>query len=345
MLLVVISTAMACGASQSPGVGAELPQPRLVLKLSADSNDMAYDPVRNAVWLAESSAPNYLDRFDASSGHLTRFLLPTSEYAGPDSQVKVDANGNVWMSEGYNLIRLDIATDQISWTTLSVNDPDALSGAFDATLGGTWITGIGVAGDALLIARRNVGAIVRLDKSFKEIARFPISSTFAGATDINVDQSGRIALLGGYAVGKKLALLAADGQLIQTIDLVGHRLVAAADRMVISDGRDNGAIVTSNAGGLAVDRRITARTDGSLAAPDPTGGEVLYDRRTGVIERVDRGTVLATYTIPQTLIYPRGGGARPYWVRLQVMAVTVDVRGDIWFVMNGTNEVQEIVAA
>src|SRR6266545_5231788 len=176
MLLVVISTAMACGASQSPGVGAELPQPRLVLKLSADSNDMAYDPVRNAVWLAESSAPNYLDRFDASSGHLTTFLLPTSEYAGPDSQVKVDANGNVWMSEGYNVLRLDIADNKVASTTLSANDPDALSGAFDATLGGTWITGIGIAGDGLLIARWNVGA-VWIDRSRKSRdSRFPQTS-------------------------------------------------------------------------------------------------------------------------------------------------------------------------
>ena len=234
---------------------------------------------------------------------------------------------------------------QVASTTLSANDPDALSGAFDATLGGTWITGIGIAGDGLLIARWNVGTIVRLDRSFKEIARFPVSSNFAGATDINLDASGRIALLGGYAVGKKLALLTADGQLIQTVDLVGHRLVAAGDNMVISDGRDNGAIVTSNAVGLVVDTRITASTAGSLAAPDPTGGEVVYNRHTGVIERVDKGAVLATYTIPQTLVYPRGGGGKPLWVRLQVMGLTVDVRGDIWFVMNGTNEVQEIVAA
>jgi hypothetical protein len=336
--------------SQAPLV-TTLPMPQIVVKLSETPSDIAYDPGRNAVWLAQTAigGPDYLDRIDTSSGTLTSFLLPIQDFAGPDSQIKVDNTGNVWMSDGYTLLRLDAGSKQVSSITLPTMDPDAVSGALDSSLvtSGTWITGIGTAGDGLLVARKNVTALVRLDSSFKEVSRFSLPPSYAGATDIYVDQSGRIDLLGGYTVGKTLGVFTSAGQLNQTLKIVGQRLRVVAGTIVVSGGLDNGALVNSNASSLSANITFTVGNLSSLAAPDPTGGEVLYDGLAGAIERVQNGVVTASYSVPRSMVCPPqppgGGGCFP--AASDVSTLTVDMRGDIWFTVSGSNDLQEIVGA
>ncbi len=344
-----LSTSIPSTRNQSP-LGAALPQPRNVLTLSETPTQIAYDPDRNVIWLAQTTTggPDYLDRVDASTGTVTTFRLPVVDFAGPDSQVKVDGAGNVWMSDGYTLLRLDVGSKHVASITLPAKDPDALIGALDPNSAspGTWITAVGIVGEGLIVARQNVGALLRFDSSLKPVARFRIPAGFAGATDIYVDQNDRIELLGGDSVGKMLGLFTGDGQLIQKVNILGIHLINAAGRVVVSGGLDNGAIVTSSAAGLTTDTRLTIGTVGSLAAPDPTGGEVLYDGLARVIERAKNGTLIASYRLPRTMICPPQppGGPGCFLAASQAMALTVDMRGDIWFTVGGSNQLQEIVA-
>ena len=343
-----LSTPIPSTRNQSP-LGAVLPQPQIVLTLSETPTQIAYDPNRNVVWLATTTTggPNHLDQVDASTGAVTTYRLPVADFAGPDSQVKVDGAGNVWMSGGYTLMRLAVGSKRVVSITLPATDPDALGGAFaPPTSPGTRITAIGTVGDGLFIARQNVAELLRFDSSLKPVGRFRIPKDFAGSTDIYVDQNDRIELLGGDSVGKSLGLFTGDGQLIQKVNVLGMRLATAPGRVVVSGGLDNGAVVTSTAADLTADEKLTIGTVGSLAAPDPTGGEVLYDGLAGVIERATNGTVIAGYRLPKARICPPQppGGPGCFLVASQVTVLTVDMRGDIWFTVSSSNELQEIVA-
>ena len=347
-----LSTPIPSTHNQSP-LGTALPQPRIVLTLSETPTQIAYDPDRNVIWLATTTTggPDHLNRVDASTGAVTTFRLPVADFAGPDSQVKVDGAGNVWMSDGYTLMRLAVGSKHVASITLPVKDPDALGGALtpNSASPGTWITAIGIVGDGLLVARQNVGALVRFDSSLKPVARFRIPTDFAGSTDIYVDQNDRIELLGGVSLGKTLGLFTGDGHLIQKVNVFGMRLATAPGKMIVSGGLDNGAIVTSSAAGLTADTTLTIGTIGSLAAPDPAGGTVLYDGLAGVIERASNGAAIASYRLPKARICPPqppqpNGRTSCFLVASQITALTVDMRGDIWFTVSSSKELQEIAA-
>jgi len=346
-IVAIACIVAACGAvapsSTAPGqrrapVAAIPLQLKTILTLTQTATNIAYDAGRNVIWLAETGfgAPGYLHRIDPSTGAEKSFKLPTEQFAGPDSQIKVDASGDVWMSNGYVLMRLQLGSQAVASVTIATGDPDALEQALDPTLGGTWVTAIGIAGDDVLIARRNVAALQRFDSSFRQTSRYGLPASFAGSTDIYVEQSGQIEVLAGAAVGKVLGVFTSDGKMVQSIDVQGNRLAASGDMMVVSGGIDNGAVITWTPTGLVADTSLTIGTYGSLAVPDPTGGIVLYDRRSGQIVHVQNGSVTTTYSLPTSEVsLPGPPGVRPFSAPLQITNLVVDSQGDLWLVGGG----------
>ena len=320
-------------------------QPRLWGELQSQPSGFTYDPGTDSVWFAETGfgSSNYLDRLSAATGEISRFELPTSDFAGPDSQIKVDAAGNVWMSDGYVLLRFDATTERVTELTFAASDPNETAASDDPLLGGSWITAIGIDGNDVLVARRNVSAVISIDSSMTEVKRFVVPANYAGATDIAVDSArDEVLLLEGNAVGKQLGLFTRDGQLLRNVDVVGRHLTSTGGSFVISDGADNGAILTVDASTATV-TKVVAGSVGSLAAPDPAGSEVIYNDRLGTVDRVTAGKVTASYVLPLVTVYPRGGKVEALSTKQRIIGLVVDKLGNIWFATTAVKQVQEIV--
>src|SRR5207245_2398930 len=93
------------------------------------------------------------------------------------NRVVPDASGAVWFNtDGYQLIRLDPVTGAITSLHLALKVPGT-----NWQNGGTWISAIAPDGVDVVIARRNVPYLTRVNGSMRVGGTIPLPAPFAGS--------------------------------------------------------------------------------------------------------------------------------------------------------------------
>lgn len=163
--LTVLSL-VGCAADAHAGDPTSMPtakvlRPSLSVALPDAVFSLAFDPVRDAVWFPSMvlSGPKTLDEVSASTGAvLAKFTLPVAQDVGFEDSVRVAPDGDVWVTEGYALIRVTPATGAVQSIPLPLDVAGApLAGPETVTAnGGSWVSGMTLTSRSVLIGRSNV---------------------------------------------------------------------------------------------------------------------------------------------------------------------------------------------
>jgi hypothetical protein len=317
-------------------------------------SDLAYDQARNAIWFVGfDGSDKFVFRVNAATSQVEKWPLPPGDYVGVYVQVKTDAAGIVWISDGYQVVRFDPATHQATTHEFSLNVPGALPGALTGGNPGTWVSGIVPSNGGLLVARHNVPWLTRLDASLAEVGRIPVSADDAGAQDLAVIGSTIFLERDGAALG--LDLIDQSGSLLASVPGQGGRLEVAGDR-VLRHGRSSQYDVTIE--WVNTDGTTEAVGQGNSAYPDPRGGVTLFRHVNGIqdqeLQRVVNGTVVSSVTLQGRTVQPNdcpaviapSGSIQPTCPEARIMFdlsdLVTDADGVTWYVSTNTTVIYRV---
>jgi hypothetical protein len=343
------SSAVADG-SVSPGVASAIPSlPAVSLTLPADSYDLAYDQARGVVWLAvmQISEPDWLYAVGAD-GSFERWPLPEVQHNGFLSQVEIDSQGAVWVTEEYVLTRFDPASGEASSIALSEEAPDAIPGALDPgnPNPGTWLSAIAPFGDGVLAARNNVAAFVGYDSTLASVATIRVASPYAGPSDLLVT-GDRIVALGGQATLDRLALFSLDGTLVRETGGIAAtpetRLSSAGDSTILVTGNPPSIVTLTD---LAIHQVAGCGMAAGATMAEFGNGEdtICYDRQSATIRRAGNGeAVVVQLEMTEGEIWqPPPGGRVKVRTAPTLSDMLVDRNQTLWFFILGSSELRGV---
>lgn len=322
-------TGVARATASVPG-----PAARSVVGLAGEAYDLEYDPARGRLWLAimRATGPDELVSVDVETLEQAAWTLPDADYGGFLSRVKLGADGAVWVTQPYRLVRFDPASSSLAERTFDLVVPDALPNALDpgTLLPGTWISAIAPDADTVLVARNNVPYLVRVDDSLVEVERIPVPDPYAGAQDLVVAAPDRIWLLSGPTALASVALLRRSGAVVSAVAGGGTRL-ASADGRTIALGVGGGSAQLNPDGSLS--------SGPGLGSSDPSRAAVLgsrtviYDAGTGVIALFHGPDEIGRLILDERRIeLPNpAGGTTIGRIRPAVNDVALDGKGRVWY--------------
>jgi hypothetical protein len=315
--------------SSAPG-----PVAQSVVGLAGDAYDLEYDRVRGKLWLAimRATGPDELVAVDVETLEQAAWTLPDADYGGFVSRVKIGADGVVWVTQPYRLVRFDPASSSLVERAFDLVVPDALPNALDpaAPLPGTWISAIAPDADTIVVARNNVPYLVRLDDSLAEVERIPVPDPYAGAQDLVVAATDRIWLLSGPTVPAAVVLLGRNGEVVSEVAGGGTRL-ASADGRTLALGVGGGSAQLNPDGSFSSGPAL-GRSDPSRAAV--LGSRTLiYDAGIGAIVLFDGPTEIGRLSLDERLVeVPNpAGGTTIGRIRPAVNDVALDGKGRVWY--------------
>lgn len=296
------------------------------------------------------SEPDYLYRI-STTGVSTRWRLPETTHNGFLSQVKLDSNGKVWVTEEYRLVRFDPVTEQMTSLILPVESQAAFNDALesDNPMPGTWISSIAPIADGVLVARQNVPQLIRVSSDLKVIESVQVPDDYAGARDLAIDGDTTYALT-GQSRGLKVGLLKLDGTLISEAAVPGlmpeSRFQGSGSQIIVSGTAGIASRIEVIQTGMLTAEPvlpISIPSDRSLAAIGPDGGTVVWNAKQGAIQRVETGRVVSQLSMEKQpgLVFPppqADGGAAPAQSILippMIDALAVDNRGWAWYSIAG----------
>jgi hypothetical protein len=299
--------------------------------------DLAYDSANDAIWYAQQdvSLPDRLFRYDIKTTATSEWEIPDSDYNGFLSQIKVDEEGAVWITQPYRLTRFDPKSETARSVDFTLEVDGALPGGSDPNdpAPGTWVSSIGFAGPDVLVARNNVPDLIRINADLEELGRIKVPEPYAGATDIAVDVDGTVYLLPGVTEAPVVSVLRADGT-VESLGVEANRLEAVDGSVYLSGGTGSGLLLRAS----GVVGELLPTTDGgpeSRSAHHPDGGAIVFDAGARTIQKVRDGLVVATYVFPTETVAvnnPLNGEPLSAVVQPAVHDLIVDRRGHVWFV-------------
>ncbi len=322
-------TGVARATLSAPG-----PVARSEVELAGEAYDLEYDPVRGKLWLAimRATGPDDLVSVDVETLGQEAWALPDADYGGFLSRVKIGADGAVWVTQPYRLMRFDPGSSSLAERTFDLFVPDALAGALDpgAPLPGTWISAITPDAGAILVARNNVPYLVRLNDLLVEVERIPVPDSYAGAQDLAVAGPDRIWVLSGPTAPPSVALLRLDGEVLAEVEGGGTRLASAEGR-TIALGVGGGSVQLNPDGSFSTGPGL-GRSDPSRAA-GLGSRTVIYDAGAGTITLFEGSIVIGQLVLGERMIeVPNpAGGTTIGRIRPAVNDVALDGKGRVWY--------------
>jgi len=190
---------LGAGTGVVPLAGARPLTAAVSVSLPADVFSLAFDPARDAVWYPVMTpyGPSTLYEMSARTGKVeAHFALPATTGDGLVSSTRVAADGDVWVSEPYRLVRVDPSTATVTSVDLSVSVPGAEADP-NAALPGTWIAAMTIATDSVLVARNNVPFLEQWSLDMKPMADVPIPSGASRTFDMITGHDGILATVAG----------------------------------------------------------------------------------------------------------------------------------------------------
>lgn len=342
ILLLRAGSTSVSPAPAAPGAGmaSTAASPRAAVELSTADlpgpiYDLAFDQARDSLWYAcmSSDGPDALYQFDIASGKTVHWPLPPTDHNGFLERVAVAPDGSVWVTEDYNVVRVDPGSGSVITHAFPMTDPDATTTALDQNNGspGTWPSAITFDSQGMtLVARHNVKSLVRLDSSLAVIGRIQLPAAMVGPGDL-IDTGG-VVYAAPYLGDGPGVLFSEQGVLIgRTEQPVGRFSVSGTAVAAIGP-----------AGGL---RRVSsdATTEpwqmGVDGAPKDrlvvaAGGAALYEDGPGTIEWISpSGGVegrLSLAAVPLQVEDPKGEVVTVL-DRHEVGAIAVDGTGSVWY--------------
>ncbi|MGD0247903.1 MAG: hypothetical protein ABSB75_02515 [Candidatus Limnocylindrales bacterium] len=321
----------ASGAVASPASFKELAK----VDLPGPVYDLAYDRVSNSLWYVymTSGAPAALYRYDIATGHVATWPLPPTDHNGLLERVALAPDGSVWVTEDYNVVRVDPGSGAVLTHSFPLADSDATSAALDPNnpSPGTWLSAIAFDSQgSAMVARHNVKSLVRLNSSLSVIDRIQLPAGMVGPGDL-VDSNGVVYAAPYTGVGPAV-VFSEKGVLIGTT-------AQKVSRFSVSGGE----VASIGATGLS-----RVRADASLASwlPRPggspkdllaltDGGAAVYEEGPCVIEWISpAGAVEGRLALPAVPIQMGIAGGTPKTVLSyhEVGAIAADKAGSIWYV-------------
>lgn len=350
------ATGSLTGPLSSPS---QLPQPRPVraVRLDTEAHDLVYDRLTNSLWLATmgSGGPDFLYRVDADTHESERWQLPETDHNGFLSEIEVADDGGVWIAYEYLLVHFDPETKTMVSHQFPIVQPEA------DRAGGTWISGLGAAGDEVWVARNGLAVLVLLDSTMDQGQQLELPSSFVGAVDVATTGDELFALrpgrddgLGNITDGG-VGIFARDGQLKAFA-------AAQATRLLVIDGRvlaRGGDSTWAETAWIGPDGSVDLLEPGSnhaLATAASTEAVITYELPfgpdPGLIERHEHGSTTIVVSFPKELVetticrhgirYPNPSvspspepSCPPQWVGApDITAMSVDASGALWYVDN-----------
>ncbi len=290
---ILLTLTAACGLA-TPGSVKPIIQPSTVastqtskvVSISSGAYKLAYDAPRKLLWFAEisRSGDDFLWSVGVDSGRISKYPLPSVEYNGYTTQIKVSPDGAVWVSLPYELARLDPADGTVRSLEISEKAAGALPAATDrsAPLPGTWISDILFDGNAALVARVNVPYLTRVDAMLGQSQDLPLPDSHAGSKGMVRATDGWAYLLPGWDRAGSILALSPDGSLTPIGGLDGTRLSThGADVTVLMET----TMVATLRSGKATPADVGyGRRPNWIQATD-SGFRVEYDEQSGVLTR------------------------------------------------------------
>ncbi len=209
VIILSMSTLAACGSEPVPtttsrGAAATATSPSLpsdiplasdlspatkIAVLPSPVGEIVFDARTQTIWadaIAESTP--VLLGVSAKNGRLIRDVeLPGDADIGVTHHLRISPDGSVWITRGYRVSRLEVATGRLESLRLSDDAPGRLPAATDANgpQPGTWISAIAFTGtgDALL-ARNSVTSLTRLSPQLTTIGHIPVPGDVPGPSDM-----------------------------------------------------------------------------------------------------------------------------------------------------------------
>jgi hypothetical protein len=323
--------------------------------LDTESYDLAYDRATNSLWLAtmRSDGSDFLYRVNAETQESQRWQLPDTDHNGFLTEVEV-ADDGVWLTYEYLLIRFDPETQTMASQKFPIVQPEA------NRYGGTWISGLGPAGNAVWVARNGLPELVLMDPAMHEAERLELPAEFVGPEDVAA--VGRdVYVLGpsrddgqGNVTQGGVGIFSGDGQ------LKGFGAIESA-RLQVSDGRVLARGGDSRGGETAwisSDGRVDRLEPGSydiLGIPASAEAVITYyippGDAPGLIERHQGGVATILVSFPRHVIHPGFCGppmmpiasgsssaeptCPPMWVGApNITGMAIDAAGALWYLEN-----------
>jgi len=189
-------------------------QPAVSRTLPGRAYDLAYDPDRNAIWyavmelsipptfplprqssnetLGPESPPVGLDTnlFEASASTgeiITAFSIPNPDRdKGLNDVVGIAPDHSVWVTESYNLYRIDPSTSAVQTIPL----PKDVSGSVNTSIQGTFVTAMTFTNTSVLVARNNVPFLQQWSLDLQPLASVDLPAGDYGANFLTTTGSG-----------------------------------------------------------------------------------------------------------------------------------------------------------
>jgi streptogramin lyase len=321
------------------------PRSSTIIALPGEAYDLAVDGTGDRLWLAvmRRDGQDELVSVNTESGRLESWLLPDSAYGGYVSRVRVAADGSVWISQPYRLVRFDPSTNRMSSIDFALDAEGAFADALDPgnPLPGTWISAIGARGSQMIVARNNVPFldVYGADMGLRE--RIPVPDELAGAQDIATGAGGAIWAISGPTAQRAIVQIDRGGHVVRYETGGGARLE--------TDGSD--ALTTGVTEGLTrlrADSSVpigieSGRSDDSRFAVSGSTIDI-YDAASGTITRFVGSDAVGSLDLGSQAIEvltPNGGFVQGY-IRPRVNDLALDGRGRLWYLDGNAESVVRV---
>jgi hypothetical protein len=347
------AASVSASSSESPK-----PRPDQVARFDTESHDLAYDRATNSLWLATMTGggSDFLYRIDADTQLLKRWQLPETHHNGFLTELEAADDGGIWLSYEYLLVRFDPETQTMASHKFPLGQPEA------NRYGGTWISGLGRAGDSVWVARNGLTTLALFDPTMRQTGRLELPASFRGAEDVATSGNEVFVLRPGRDDGQGniteggVGIFSEDGHQEAFAALQASRL-EVNDGRVLARGGDSmpaetawvaadGTVLPAQRGsyhlvGTAASSDVTFTYEGFNGGPEPA-----------LIERHEAGATTIIATFPKEALeagdwcvgpfFPGPSGTPagvascpPLWVGApDITGMAVDASGAVWYVEN-----------
>jgi hypothetical protein len=306
--------------------------------------DLAYDQSHDAIWfMGFDGLGRYVFRLDTTSGRVEKWPLPPGGYIGIYLEIKTDAAGTVWISDDYQVVKFDPQTHRGTAHKFSL----AVPGGVPATSPGIGVSAIFPTDNGLLVARRNVPWLTRLDGSLQEVGRIELPEDDDGAQDLAaIGQTIFVERDEHTGATPGVDLLDLTGHLLASVPGDGGWLEVVGSR-VLRHGRDIRQDVDVQ--WVNPDGRAEVVGQGSSAFADPRGGFTLFRHTAGndqALQRVVDGRVVSQVPYkaePICVVPPLQSSCIPAFSHFQLSDLITDRKGVTWYATTNTAVVYRVM--
>jgi streptogramin lyase len=318
---------------------------------------LASDPATGDLWfpvLGESAPPFHglgprIYRYSPASENLDFWELPVEPYTGSVLDMALDAQGNVWLGWGYNIVKLDTSNLSATVYPLDENIQYPRAGASDS---GHPVTALAVDSTGKVwFTRDDDAAILELDPASGAVREHAMPAYFAAplVSRMEIDVQGRLWLPGAVPAGTDRADSLGEFDTTTGVFILHDVPVLAltigkGGQIWLTGGSEGGLQKLELAAGqasLVADVPLGGPLQDCLAADPNTGNLWLSSFGEAKIGRYSPSSGEITwYSLPiveyDTTMY---AWSVPYGqdelstikVRTEVNAMAVDINGNLWF--------------